>query len=311
MPTLAGLSSKPLIREYAQGAAQSAAQPIAGFVAPDVNVGSAQGRFKKYTAKSRFRIPDTVRGYGGRAVVLDFNAEDKSFDCQPNSIDIPVDVQAEGSAEDINAALMEAADEAAAVGSLSHEKRVVDLVQATLNPIEKDWGANADPVDDLDTQILAVLKAAKYGSLMGVRVLFGADAFKVFKNHPAVAAKFVVGTGKGKQGVSLAQPTIDASSDLFIGRPESRISAMVYDDAPEGKDESIEFVLSNQILVFATLAAPTRRDPGFMKTFRLRNRWMQPGSYTRDDGRVEMAKYDWSCDVQICNADAGRLIELS
>ncbi len=311
MPTLAGLSSKPLIREYAQGAAQSAAQPIAGFVAPDVSVGNSNGRYKVYTAKSRFRIPETLRGYGGRATVLDFDASDETYDCQPHSIDVPVDIQAEGSQEDINAALMEAADEAAAVGSLSHEKRVVDLVQDTLTAVSKDWGANADPVDDIDDQILAVLKAAKYGSLMGVRILFGADAFKVFKNHPAVAKKFVVGTGKGSQGVSLAQPTIDAAGELFIGRPESRISAMVYDDAPEGKDEDIEFILSNQILVFATLDSPTRRDPSFMKTFRLRNRWMQPGSYQRDDGRVEMAKFDWSADVKVTNSSAGKLIELA
>jgi hypothetical protein len=42
-----------------------------------------------------------------------------------------------------------------------------------------------------------------------------------------------------------------------------------------------------------------------MKTFRLRNQWMKPGTYMRDDGRVEVAKFDWSEDVQITNADAG------
>ena len=310
MATLAGFSSTPLLREYAQGAAQSAAQPIAGFIAPDVGVGAANGRFKVYSSKSRFRIPDTKRSYGGAATVLDFDASDGTYNCEPHSIDVPVDIVAEGSSEDINAALMEAADEAAAVGALSHEKRVVDMMQSALVKIPKDWGANADPVDDIDTLILTVLKAAKYGSLMGVRVLFGADAFKVFKNHPNVSKKFVVGTGK-TGGVSLAQPTIDASGDLFIGKPESRISAMVCDNAAEGLAEDIQFILSNQILVFATLANPTRRDPSFMKTFRLRNRWMLPGSYQRADGRVEMAKFDWSADVQVCNAAAGKLIELA
>jgi len=32
------------------------------------------------------------------------------------------------------------------------------------------------------------------------------------------------------------------------------------------------------------------------------NKWMVPGSYVRDDGRVEVAKFDWSEDVQITNA---------
>ena len=172
----------------------------------------------------------------------------------------------------------------------------------------KTWSSgNADPVDELDTLVLEVLKAAKYGSLMGVRVLFGADAFKTFKNHPTVGKKFVV--GNGKRG-GIAQPSIESLGDLLIGAPEARISAMVYDASAEGLAEDIQFVLSNQVLVFATLANPTRRDPSFMKTFRLRNRWMVPGSYTRDDGRVEVAKFDWSADVQVCNPAAGRLIKI-
>jgi hypothetical protein len=41
-----------------------------------------------------------------------------------------------------------------------------------------------------------------------------------------------------------------------------------------------------------------------MKTFRLRGQYMVPGSYMRDDGRVEVAKFDWSEDVKVCNATA-------
>ena len=41
-----------------------------------------------------------------------------------------------------------------------------------------------------------------------------------------------------------------------------------------------------------------------MKTFRLMNKFMVPGSYVRDDGRVEVAKFDWSEDVKITNYSA-------
>jgi hypothetical protein len=61
------------------------------------------------------------------------------------------------------------------------------------------------------------------------------------------------------------------------------------------------------VLVFARKDAPTRRDPSFMKTFRLMNKFMVPGSYMRDDGRVEVAKFDWSEDVQVTNAACVRL----
>jgi len=34
------------------------------------------------------------------------------------------------------------------------------------------------------------------------------------------------------------------------------------------------------------------------------NKFMVPGSYMRDDGRVEVAKFDWSEDVQVTNSTA-------
>jgi hypothetical protein len=76
---------------------------------------------------------------------------------------------------------------------------------------------------------------------------------------------------------------------------------MIYDSAPEGKAAGIEFLLDNTVLIFARKDAPSRRDPSFMKTFRLMNKFMVPGSYMRDDGRVEVAKFDWSEDVKVTN----------
>ena len=79
---------------------------------------------------------------------------------------------------------------------------------------------------------------------------------------------------------------------------------MIYDTAQEGKTEVINFLLDTAVLIFARKDAPSRRDPSFMKTFRLMNKFMVPGSYMRDDGRVEVAKFDWSEDVKVCNSAA-------
>ena len=91
---------------------------------------------------------------------------------------------------------------------------------------------------------------------------------------------------------------------MFIGSPDVRTSYMIYDSAPEGKAAGIEFLLDNTVLIFARKDAPSRRDPSFMKTFRLMNKFMVPGSYMRDDGRVEVAKFDWSEDVKVTNSAA-------
>jgi hypothetical protein len=203
--------------------------------------------------------------------------------------------------------LREGVTAVAEMAALSHEASVIsEALDAVGAGTSKTWNSAADPVADVDDAILAVIKAAKYGSLMGVGVLFGASAWKIFKNQDKVRGRFVVGNGGGKEGgrLGLAVPTEELAGQMFIGTPDVKTSYMIYDTAPEGKAESISFLLDATILVFARKAAPTRRDPSFMKTFRLMNKFMVPGSYVRDDGRVEVAKFDWSEDVQVTNSAA-------
>jgi hypothetical protein len=201
--------------------------------------------------------------------------------------------------------LREGATAVAEVAALSHEKAVIDAALAAVGAgTGKTWNDAADPISDVDDAILSVIKAAKYGSLMGVGLLFGATAWKIFKNQAKVRGRFVVGNGRGKSDLGLAVPTEQSASQMFIGTPDVRTSYMIYDSAPEGKAAGIEFLLDNTVLIFARKDAPSRRDPSFMKTFRLMNKFMVPGSYMRDDGRVEVAKFDWSEDVKVTNSAA-------
>jgi len=307
MSKLSSISASPVIRQFAQGAAQDATQPVADFVAPTVEVATSVGKYKQYTEKSRFRIPNTVRALGGRATELSFDAADQNYNCTPHALDFPVDnlEQLEGSS--LENVMREGAVAVAEVAGLAHEKTVVDAALAAAGGGTGSVFSNSGvyPVDVVDTAILAVMKAAKYGSLMGVGMLWGASAFKIFKNAPNVKNLFVVGSGgKGAVSVGLAMPTPGTVQEMFLGSPENRISFMVYDNAAEGVAESIQWVLDASLLIFARKANPTRRDPSFMKTFRLMGQWMVPGSYMRDDGRVEVAKMDWSEDVVVTNSAA-------
>ena len=307
MSRLSDISASPTLREYAQGAAQDAIMPVADFLAPTVEVATSVGRFKKYTEKNRFRIPSTLRTLGGRASELRFEATDATYNCEPHALDYPVDNLEQLEAEGLEDMLREGVTAVAEMAALSHEASVISAaLEAVGAGTSKTWNASADPVADVDDAILSVIKAAKYGSLMGVGVMFGAAAWKIFKNQDKVRGRFVVGNGSGKDSgkLGLAVPTEQSATQMFIGTPEVKTSYMIYDTAPEGKAESISFLLDSTILVFARKAAPTRRDPSFMKTFRLMNKFMVPGSYMRDDGRVEVAKFDWSEDVQVTNSTA-------
>ena len=307
MSRLSEISASPVLQEFAQGAAQDAIMPVADFLAPTVEVATSVGRYKKYTEKNRFRIPSTLRTLGGRASELRFEATDATYNCEPHALDYPVDNLEQLEADGLENMLREGMTGVAEVAALSHESSVISAALVAVGAgTSKTWNAAADPVADVDDAILSVIKAAKYGSLMGVGVMFGASAWKIFKNQDKVRGRFVVGNGSGKDSgkLGLAVPTEQSATQMFIGTPEVKTSYMIYDTAPEGKAESISFLLDSTILVFARKAAPTRRDPSFMKTFRLMNKFMVPGSYMRDDGRVEVAKFDWSEDVQVTNSTA-------
>jgi hypothetical protein len=307
MSRLSDISASPTLREYAQGAAQDAIMPVADFMAPTVEVATSVGRFKRYTDKNRFRIPNTLRTLGGRASELRFEATDATFNCEPHALDYPVDNLEQLEADGLEDMLREGVTAVAEVAALSHEASVINAaLEAVGAGTNQVWNGTADPVSDVDDAILSVIKAAKYGSLMGVGVLFGATAWSVFKNQEKVRGRFVVGSGSGKASgkLGLAVPTEESAGQMFIGTPNVKTSYMIYDTAPEGKDEDIEFLLDSTVLVFARKQAPSRRDPSFMKTFRLMNKFMVPGSYMRDDGRVEVAKFDWSEDVQVTNSQA-------
>jgi len=302
MSKLASITSSPLIREYAQGAAQNMTSAIADFLAPTVPVGTSVGRFKRYDEKHRFRIPDTRRAIGGDATQLGFTASDKNYNCEPHALDVPVDFLERIEAEDYENLLKEGADMAAEVGALSHEKTVVTTALEALGAgTALSIGANDDIIDQLDKDILSVIKAAKYGALMGVGILFGAGAWRVVKNHASVKGRFLAGSKK-----NFAAPGLVDIGEMLISKADSRVSLLCFDDAAEGIDEDIKFILDGDIIVFARHPSPTRRDPSFMKTFRLRNQWMKPGTWAKPDGRVEFAKFDWSADVQVTNTLAGR-----
>lgn len=310
MSKLSAISSKPEVREYAQGAAQDALSKlkVASFLAPNVPVSGVVGRYKKYDEKNRFRIPQTLRPVGGRATELGFTATDATYNLAAHALDFPVDQQEmedEGTLIDL---FKEGADMVAEVSALSHEKQVVDLALTALGAgTGAVFDAATDPIKYLDQKILDIIKAAKYGSLMGIRVLFGATAWLITKNHPKVTGKFT----NNPRGGTNPMVTESMVSELLLTRPEILTTYSVYDNAAEGLAESIQFVLDTNIIIFACKANPTRRDPSFMKTFVKRGAFMVPGSYTRDDGRAEVAKYDWQVDPEVTNSAAAVRLNVS
>lgn len=307
MGRLANLGSSPLVLEYAQGVAASTITPVGGFLAPTVNVAAAIGRYKSYTEKNRFRLPNTIRPAQGKAVRIGWDATDNNYNCTPNAVDIAFDEQeiAE-SAEAGENAMKEAADMASQIGTLSHERDTITLALTTLG-VGTDVNVLAtDPVNAIDEQLDAIALAAAGGSITNLRLLFGPTAWRLFKNSTYVRSRFVAAGSKAIPNV-----TQEEARNLFTGNPEIMVARAATDSTAEGLTSSLAYLLTSAVIVFAAATSPTRRDPSFMKTMRLAGRWLGPRTYTTEDGRSEVAGFDWSHDVVVTNSAAGVRLNLT
>lgn len=302
--SLATLSGNPLIKEFAQGAAQSATSQVAEFLAPTVNTSRHTGKYTSYDTESRFKIPDTLRGLGGEATRLVFDRSSATFEAKPNSLDTPLDNIEIEEAEGMDL-LKEAAEDSAFLAALAHEKLVIDSAVASAGAATGGvWSSgDNDPVAEVNTAIAEVILASGGSDAIQVGMIWSANAVRAFFANAKTKGYF-----PGKQEIA---PTMENITKLLMGNVQHKISWLASDTAAKGKASTLAFLLTSKVLVFARNPNPTRRDPSFMKTFRPRNRWMVPGTYPREDKRGEVVKMDWSSDVKVTNSAAGKLFTIS
>ncbi|CAN5352450.1 hypothetical protein BH09VER1_BH09VER1_28460 [soil metagenome] len=303
--TLSTLSGKPLIQEYAQGRAREATGEIADFIAPTVNTTKHTGKYRVYNKERRFEIPETLRGLGGEATKLRFDRSDADFNATPHALDVELDNIEVEESEGENL-LMEAADEAASLGGMAHEKEVIDTALASAGsvPAAGAWSnPDVDPVAAVNQVIVSVLLAAGGGSMLEVGIIIDPNSVIAFFANKNVKSYF--------PGIATIAPTLENMKTLFVGKIVPKISFLATNVAKPGKAAVMDFVMADAMLVFARNGNPTRRDPSFMKSFRPRNRWMIPGTYDRTDGRGQVVKMDWSVDVALTNNEAGKYIPIS
>ena len=304
MSDLATLSGRPLIQQYAQSAAQSATSQVADFLAPTVNVARHKGKYRKYDKETRFKIADSKRALGGAATVLSFDRSDADYDCSPHAYDTPLDnieiEEAEG-----ESLLKESADDSAFMGALDHEKQVIDLaVSGSGAATGGTWSSDSnDPVNELNTAIQEVVLAAGGSDMIEIGMIWSANAVQAFFKNAKTKGYF-----PGKQEIV---PTTENITKLLMGNVQHKISWLAADTAASGKTSTLAFLMASKVLVFARNSNPTRRDPSFMKTFRVNSRWMTPGVYPKPDGRGQVVKLDWSSDVKVTNSEAGKLFTIA
>lgn len=302
--------SHPEVLAYAQGAATGNVSFLADVISPVAAVASPQGHFKSYNLESKF-LADliTSRAPGGDGLMIEFDASDPTFNCAPHAVNVPVDIT-NVDQEGYNMAMMQAADMAAFVGGVSHERAVFVKAKAALSSTPKVWGSANYPIKDIDAALRLCILGSFGGFGLEPHVIFGMAAWERFKNNPSVSGKFVVNTSK-TSGAAFAIPTVATAGSLFLTETQTHLSMVVQNTAQQGLAKSMGFINDNEVFIFMRAANPNQLDAGFMKTFRLRNRYMTARTWTSASGRNEYAAYDWSTDVQTVNTAAAVLLTTS
>lgn len=293
------LGTNPVLRNYARDASQAAIRKVADFLAPSVEVPTLTGKYKIYDAKHRYKRPDTRRSPSGAVTRIGFTAADASFNLEPKALDFPiVNIETLNDEGLLNQAKYGTTLLADAAG-LDHEAEVITtaLASAGAGTDANFEGAGYDPIKVIDALILDVMKLAKNGA--GIRLLFGPTAYLRTKNNDKVLGRF-----NGAGGKALKVPSLGDISAMLLGNPECEMAMMVQDTAGEGAAEAINFLLDDQILVFACNATPNTMDASWMKTFRLMGNWMRPGSYKSTDERDDVLKMDWIEQIVVTNSVA-------
>lgn len=303
-PRLTALGTNPVLRNFAKDASQDAIRKISSFLAPTVEVPTLTGKYKVYDAKHRYKRPNTRRGLDGKATRIGFTADDANYALVPRALDYPIpDLESLNDEGLLNQAQYGTKLLADAAG-LDDEAETIEKALASVGAgTDVNFlAADFDPITYLDNVIRDVMLLAKNAA--GIRVLFGTDAFLRIKNNAKVLGRFNGATG----AKALKVPELEDVQAMLFGKPQVQLATMVEDVAKEGQAESMQFMLSAPIIVFACSDTPNTMDPSFMKTFRMMGGFMRPGTYNSEDDRDQVLKLDWIQEKLVTNSAAAKRI---
>jgi hypothetical protein len=299
-------SLNPTLTNYAQGLAQDIRSALADFLAPVVRVSASIGQFKSFSNKNDFQVYGTARAVGGTANRISFDADDSSFNCQPQALEIAIDDSERDAAGDDQLGMEQAkVQTVVSTAVLAHEDQVITAIKAGVSATGGVgvWSdAGNDPVAEIDAAIEAIANAT---GIMPNRIAFGLSAWTKFRNHPKVVAKL-----PGAQLIGLT--TGQAAQLLLNPGLEIKVGVLGKDTAKLGQTKSAANVVGSEVFVFCASPSPTVYDPSFAKTFMAGSGGITAVRQYRDEGaRSDVFAIDWARDIKVVSSTCARRITVS
>ena len=297
------------LTNYARGLSQDLRSSLAEFLAPEVVVMAATGQYKSFDDKNAFQVLDTSRAVGGPARRLEFAANDPTYNCLPQALEIPIDDHERDEAGRGDPLRLEQAKTLTLVSSAaaSHETKVFDRAASGLAPVSGagDWSGASnsnDPVAEIDARIEEL--ATRTGRMPN-RMVIGLPAWSVIRHNPAVISRF---PGAASVGVTVSQ----FSSLLLNPDVEIRIGVLSRDTAKWGKTKNNVNIVGSELYLFIAQASPSVYDPSFMKTFRTRGGGVDVVRvYRENSSRSDVLAVDWTEDIKVTSGVCGARISVT
>jgi hypothetical protein len=293
------------LTNYAQGFSQDRANALANFIAPVVATGVAHSQYKRYDEKNAFQIYETDRALGGNRTRIEFNADDPFFNCTPQGLEVTIDdheraMAGPGEANMVNGKIRTVVD----ASHLSHENKVFAAVKAAKAATAGIgvWSSSSnDPIADIDSQIEEISNAT---GMMPNRMVIGLGAWRVLKNHAKVLSR--------TSGVTTNVDISLLAGMLLNPNMEIRIGIMSKDTVKFGAAKNATNLVGGEVFIFIGSDNPTQYDPSFAKTFSVDGSLIGAvKEYREERASSDVYAVDWSEDIQVVAAAAGRRITLS
>jgi hypothetical protein len=278
---------------------------LAEFVAPTVRVAAGVGQYKQYDAKNAFQTYDTARAVGATAKRIEFAANDPTFNCLPQALEIAIDDAEREAAGEQQGALEEGKVRTLlSAATISHEDKVVTVMK-TLSAVSSrgQWSdTSVDPVAEIDEQIEGIVTAT---GMMPNALVFGLGAWRVFRNHPKVAAK--------QPGAAIIGVTENQAAALFINPGIAvRVGVLSKDTSKFGVGANKTNLVGAEVFMLIRSANPTAYDPGWMKTFSAGEGSVTAvRTYREERARSDILAIDWSEDIKITSSLAARRLTIT
>lgn len=269
--TLGSATLNYQLTAYAQGLWNDISDVIklAERLAPTTPVPGAAGQFKKFDDKNSFLPEKTARALGADPVLISFSANDDSYSCKPQALEVRVDLaedQAAGSlGGDVAANLLDQGKIRALLNkvALSHVLDVTNAVISATNAqaITGNWSdPGIDPIDQINAQLLGL--AQDCGSTQNVKITMELGVWNTLRNHPKVKARALFGAGE-----SIASISLDQLNAALLYPVDIMPANVVYDTNRLNQANNKTRALSGVCLVHYSVPNATIYDPSAFKSF--------------------------------------------